>query len=75
MMTTNTTFSLWEQAFTSGPVALYTMYFVDSTGLGVQLDGTLESPPPFIPQWSDELRGDGRHCRPSSARGASSSDD
>ena len=29
----------------------------------VQLDGTFNNPLPFIPQWSDELCGDGRHCK------------
>ena len=27
------------------------------------LDGTFNKPLQFIPQWSDELCGDGRHCR------------
>ena len=63
MLNNNITFSLWKQAFTNGPVDLYTLYFADSTGLAVQLDGTFNNPLPFIPQWSDELCGDGRHCR------------
>ena len=58
----NVTYSLWQQVFTDGPVTLYTLYFADKTGLAVQLDGTLTNPPPFIPQWSDELCGDGQNC-------------
>ena len=40
----NVTYSLWQQAFTDGPVTLYTLYFADETGLAVQLDGTLTTP-------------------------------
>ena len=29
---------------------------------GAQLDGTIDDPPPYIPRWSDQLCGDGKHC-------------